>query len=137
MVNQSSTDHEAIRRAVREINEHWRGKRYDGIGAFLAEEAVIAPPGFGPRVCGRGAYVQSYRDYDEAATTLEFSASDPDVDVVGDVAVAVCPFRVVYQVQGTIHREHGYDILVFSRLRGEWKVVWRTMQITPEGEKAG
>lgn len=137
MRNEASTDHEAIRSAVREINEHWRAKQYDRIAALLADEAVIAPPGFGSRVRGRSAYVQSYRDYDEAATTLEFSPGDPEIDVIGEVAVTVCPFRVVYEIDGTTHREQGHDILVFSRSCGEWKVVWRTMQITRAGEQAG
>jgi ketosteroid isomerase-like protein len=134
-MSQTSSDHDAIRRALREINEHWREKRYDRIGALLAEGAVVAPPGLERRVCGRKAYVQSYRDYDEAARTLEFSAGDPQVDVIGDVAVAVCPFDVVYEAEGTIHREHGHDLLVFSRLRGRWKVAWRTMWSETQGPK--
>jgi ketosteroid isomerase-like protein len=123
MAERTFDDHDAIRDIVRAINDHWRKKRYDLIGDLLAEEAVIAPPGLQQRVRGRDAYVQSYRDYDEAASTLEFSAGDPQVDVIGDVAVAVCAFDVVYETGGTTHREHGSDLLVFSRLRGEWKVV--------------
>jgi len=135
MTKQASTDEAHIRSAVREINEHWRAGQYERIGAQLADDAVIATPGFDGRVCGRGAYIQSYRDYDQAATTLEFSAGEPQVDVIGDVAVAVTPFDVVYQLHGTRHHENGHDILVFARLRGEWKVVWRTMQVAPAGER--
>jgi ketosteroid isomerase-like protein len=136
MTNQASTDEAHVRIAVHEINEHWRTGQYERIGARLADDAVIAPPGFDGRVRGRAAYIQSYRDYDQAATTLEFSAGEPQVDVVGDVAVAVTPFDVVYELHGTRHHEKGHDILVFSRLRGEWTVVWRTMQVAPAGEKA-
>jgi ketosteroid isomerase-like protein len=130
MKNRSLPEREAVRCAVREITRRWREKQYDGIGALLTDEAVIAPPGFGFRVRGRADYVQSYRDYDETATTLEFDAAEPDVDVIGDVAVAVCPFRIVYEARGTVHREHGHDILVFSRIEGEWKVAWRTMHVS-------
>ena len=131
---QAPKDVDFIRSAVREINQHWRAGAYDLIGVLLAENAVIAPPGFARRVRGRGAYIQSYRDYDRAATTLEFSAGEPQVDVIEDVAVAVTPFDIAFDLQGTRHREHGHDILVFSRLRGEWKVVWRTTQSAPTGE---
>jgi len=123
MTKHASTDEEDIRSAVRQINEHWRAADYDRIGARLADEVVIAPPGFDRRVRGRGAYIRSYREYDQAATTLEFAAGEPQVDVVGDVAVAVTPFDVVYELEGTRHRENGHDILVFSRLRGDWMVV--------------
>jgi ketosteroid isomerase-like protein len=134
-MKQALTDEARIRSAAREINEHWRAGQYDHIGARLADDAVIAPAGFDGRVRRRGAYIQSYRDYDQTATTLEFSAGEPQVDVVGDVAVAVTPFDVVYEVDGTRHRENGHDILVFSRLRGEWTVVWRTMQVAPTGQE--
>jgi ketosteroid isomerase-like protein len=136
MTKQASTDEAHVRSAVHEINEHWRAGQYERIGARLADDAVIAPPGFDGRVRGRGAYVQSYRDYDQAATTLQFSAGEPQVDVVGDVAVAVTPFDVVYDLRGTRHHENGFDILVFSRQRGEWTVVWRTMQVAQAGNKA-
>jgi ketosteroid isomerase-like protein len=137
MTHSLSSDHEAIRDAVRAINENWQAKRYDRIGPLLAEEAVVAHPGFGSRTRGRTAYLQSYLDYDRAATTVEFVSDEPQVDVVGDTAVAVCPFRIVYDIKGTRHRERGHDILVFSRSRGEWKVVWRTMQTEPIAEQAG
>jgi ketosteroid isomerase-like protein len=62
MRKQASTDEAHLRSAVREINEHWRAGKYDRIGARLADDAVIAPPGFDGRVRGRAAYIQSYRD---------------------------------------------------------------------------
>ncbi len=137
MLKQRSDDEEAIRNAVREINDHWRAGEYDRIGPRLAGDVIIAPPGFDRRVRGRDAYVQSYRDYDQAVRTLDFAAGEPQVDVVGDVAVAVTPFEVGYEVHGTRHRESGHDILVFSRRHGEWMVVWRTMQTTPAEKNAG
>jgi ketosteroid isomerase-like protein len=135
MTNSSAShvdrDREAVRRIVGDINDHWRAKRYDQIGDQLAEGVVVAPPGTDARVRGRDAYVQSYRDYDAAATTLEFLAAEPQVDVIGDVAIARCPFDVTYVLKENTYRERGHDILVFSRSTGDWKVVWRTMHIEP------
>ncbi len=130
-MSQKSTDSELIRSIVQQINAHWSERRYNEIGAMIAENAVIAPPESDQRVRGREAYVQSYRDYDTAVTTQEFHPDEPQIDVVGDVAVAICPFRVVYELQGTTHREQGYDLLVLARNSGEWRVVWRTMETKP------
>lgn len=134
MNNQAQAEPEVIRHAVRIINERWRTKQYDRKGAFLAEKATIAPTGFDPLAHGRSAYVQSYRDYDKAVTTLEFSAGDQEVDIIGDVVVAVCSSSAVYEMGGAPHREPGHNILVFSRGAGKWRVSWRTMQFTWEGE---
>lgn len=92
---------------------------------------VIAPPGSTERVSGRDAYVGSYRQYDDTATTHEFRAETPQIDIVGGVAVAVCPFFIDYELQGTRHRESGKDLLVFRRIDGEWRVIWRSMQTEP------
>lgn len=127
-------DADALRAIVRAINDRWRGGRYDEIGDLLDQAVVVAPPGFTTRVRGRGAYVQAYRDYDAAATTLEFSAGEPQIDLAVDTAVAVCPFDVTYELNGKRYHERGHDILVFSRTSGEWKVVWRTMQSAPVEE---
>lgn len=124
-----ATIEETIRHVIERINTCWQEKRYDEIGAFLAEDAVIAAPGSNQRVRGRDAYVQSYRDYDQAVTTHEFNASDPQIDVVGNVAVAVCPFSVVYEMGGETYRESGRDILMFLKSGNNWIVVWRTMQV--------
>lgn len=121
-------DRGAIGIVIREINESWRAGRYDNIGRHLADDVVIAPPASDQRVRGREAYVQSYRDYDQAATTQEFSAGEPRIDVVGDVAVAVCPFFVVYELEGRILRERGTDLLVLARAGDGWRVCWRSMQ---------
>lgn len=137
MGDRESSDQEAIRRVVQQIHEFWLNKRYDDIGDLLSEHVVIAPPGFTGRVRGRDAYVQSYRDYDQAATTHEFSPGEPEIDIVGDVAVAVCPFFVVYELESKTYREAGRDVLVLSRKAGKWSVVWRTMQTEPADQNAG
>lgn len=136
MGDRESSNGEAVRRVVRQINELWLSKKYDEIGELLSEHAVIAPPGFGGRVCGREAYIQSYRDYDQVVTTHEFSPGESEIDIVGDVAIAVCPFFVVYEMQGKTHREQGHDVLVLSRAAGKWTVVWRTMQTESPEESA-
>lgn len=137
MRDRDSSDEEAIRYVVRQINELWLSKKYDEIRALLSEYVVIASPGFDRRVRGRDAYIQSYRDYDLAATTHEFSPGHPTIDIADNVAVAVCPFFVVYELEGKMYRESGRDILVLSRTAGGWRVSWRTMQSEPVQESAG
>lgn len=137
MEHRGSSDEASIRRIVRRINELWLSQRYAEIGELLSESAVVVLPGFTGRIRGREAYVQSYREYDQSARTLEFSPDDPEIDIVGEVAVSVCPFSIVYEVEGKTYREKGRDVLVLSRSGSEWKVAWRTMQIEQAEKSAG
>jgi hypothetical protein len=126
-----TADHLAIQRIILRINESWLTKRYEEIGSYLTEDVIIAPPGSENRIHGREAYVQSYRDYDQAAKTHKFTPSEPRIDIIGNVAVAVCPFLIVYEMQQKMFRENGNDLLVFARTAGEWRIAWRSMQTEP------
>ncbi|HUP64095.1 MAG TPA: nuclear transport factor 2 family protein [Thermoanaerobaculia bacterium] len=124
-------DEEAIREIIEKINESWLAGRYEEIGRNIDQDVVVAPPGSPARIAGRDAYVASYREYDEMARTHEFRMETSQVDVIGDVAVAITPFLVDYEMTAGRHRESGREILVFRRSGGEWRVVWRTMQTDP------
>jgi ketosteroid isomerase-like protein len=124
-------DADAIAAIVGHINESWRAQRYDDIGSHLAVDVVMAAPGSTVRLAGRDAYVQSYREYDRAAVTETFTPGEPQIDVIGDVAVATCPFSIVYRLEGTTYRERGQDILVLHRQPAGWRVVWRSMHTEP------
>ncbi|HVH25212.1 MAG TPA: nuclear transport factor 2 family protein [Vicinamibacterales bacterium] len=121
-----------IRRIVAAINDAWRGGNYDAIGQYVADHVVMAPPGQDARVMGRAAYVASFRQYSEVANTTQFSPGTPRVDVIDDTAVAVCPFGIVYEIEGTTYSEKGFDILVFARTGDGWKIVWRTLTSEPQ-----
>ena len=58
---------EAIKSIVHAINKCWRLKDYEGIGSYLADDVVIAPPQSDERIRGSAAYVKSYRNYDQLA----------------------------------------------------------------------
>lgn len=134
MNKQGSSPVDEIRDTVHRINELWLAKQYDAIGALVLEHAVIAVPGFSERIRGQAAYVQSYRDYDQACITHEFEPDEPQIDVMDDVAVAVTPFRIVYEINGQKYCERGHDLLVFARSADGWRVAWRNMQSTAADE---
>jgi ketosteroid isomerase-like protein len=121
-----------IRDIVAAINRAWRGGDYEAIGQYVEEHVVMAPPGLEGRVLGRAAYVASFRQFAEVATTHDFSQGTPHVDIIGDTAVAVCPFTIVYEMDGGTYREKGSDILVFARTSGTWRVAWRTLMSEPQ-----
>jgi ketosteroid isomerase-like protein len=125
-----------IRRIVAAINAAWQSGDFDAIGRHVADHVVMAPPGQDSRVLGRAAYVASFRQYTEVAKTHQFSPATPRVDVIGSTAVAVCPFTVVYEIEGTTYREKGFDTLVFARTIDGWKIVWRTVASEPQEQTA-
>lgn len=131
MLLKEMDDKARIRHIVRAINDAWRARRYDDIGNLVASDIVMAPPGADLRITGKDAFVQSFRDYDAVATTHEFKPGEPRVDIVGDTAVAMCPFEIVYELHGATYHERGTDLLVFSLSGEEWRVVWRTMSSEP------
>jgi hypothetical protein len=125
------TERNAILRVVNKINESWLAKNYDDLGSCLDENVIMAAPGSSNRLKGRTAYVQSFRDYDTVAKTLQINFEEILIDIIGDTAAAVCPFEVTYELKGKTYHERGSDILILTRKDSEWLVVWRTMQSEP------
>lgn len=116
----------SIQQCIQDMNAAWLEGRLDGLGQYFADNAVIAPPGGQNRVVGRDAVVDSFRQYNEQATTHAFEQRDLQIDTMGSTAVARLYFRVRYEYDGSIHEENGQDILVLTRSGGEWRIVWRT-----------
>lgn len=128
MQKENEEHKEMILNIIHRINDCWLNKQYDKIGDYISENVIVASPGTNKRMLGCTIYVQSYREYDRAVITKDFKAGDPEIDVVEDTAVALCPSFVVYEMNGKEYREQVRETLVFSRISGEWKIVWRTMQ---------
>ncbi len=121
---------------VRAINECWLEGRYDELRTYFSEDMVLAMPGLEERVEGREAIVDSYRQFGESAKVRVFEGGTPHVDVIGPTAVATAGFEIEYELGGTAYREAGTDLLVLQRDTGTWRVVWRTVVVSPsEGER--
>ena len=97
-----------IREIVAAINQAWVIGDYEAMGPLhrgaRRDGAARLEDG---RVLGRAAFVASYRQFAEVAKTREFSSGVPRVDVIGDTAVATCPFTIAYELEGATYREKG------------------------------
>ena len=127
MTGEHSQDHEAIAGLVRQINAAWTQGQPERLQAYFHEAMVIVPPGFQDRVEGRSACVESYREFVQSATVQRYHESSPDIDIVGDTAVATYRFEIVYTIDTTDFQEAGRDVFVFARSAGTWLAVWRTV----------
>jgi hypothetical protein len=39
---------------------------------------------------------------------------------------------MAYEMRGEVHKDSGYDLFVFSREKGKWLAVWRTILPVPD-----
>jgi ketosteroid isomerase-like protein len=124
-----------VRQIVGAIHHAWMTRRFGMLPQYFDPDVVVYPPGMETRVEGREACVKSYSDFASGATIQDFSVAEAAIDVYGATAVAVCPFRIVYEKDGATFRESGKDALVFTKRNGAWRVVWRTVSATPDNQK--
>jgi Domain of unknown function (DUF4440) len=88
-------------------------------------------PGFLLFGRGRDFAVQSYHDFVAQATVKQFSLERPEIDLCGETAIAQYKWTMTYTLQGQEFSEHGHDIFVFARRKGQWVAVWRAMLSEP------
>lgn len=116
-----------VQETVEALNRAWLEERYDELATFFHPLAVLVAPNFSARLEGREACIQTYREFGEAATVLEYIPERPEVDHWGSTAVAICPFFIVYELNNKTYREKGVDLLVLTYEGGSWQVVWRKL----------
>ena len=121
--------HDEIKAIVGKINDAWLNERFDELPQYFDENVVLAHPGFEKRTAGRAPLVESYAEFARTATIHHFNAQQPQVDVAGDTAITTMPWEMRYTYAGQTLEERGWDLLVFSRKGGQWRVVWRTVML--------
>ncbi|MDR7545230.1 MAG: nuclear transport factor 2 family protein [Armatimonadota bacterium] len=124
-------DRAAIGRLVEEINAAWVGGRPERLAAYFHEDMVIISPRFQDRVEGRDTCVASYGEFVAGTRIHHYHATDPDVHVVGDAAVATYRYAITYSIDTTDFQEVGWDVWVFVRVSGAWQAIWRTVVPAP------
>ena len=134
---------EESRQAVTEVvqtlsglSPAWRERRYETLAQFFAEDMVFTFPGFGGRLEGASAVVESYREFMDRVTLTAYTEATPAVDVWGETAVASFAWEMAWLAGGVPNRESGHDVFVFRRAApgAPWQAVWRTMTFAPPAE---
>jgi len=127
----ASNDEELVRALVGRINDAWLKGRPEDIPASLDgcfhERMTIRGPDFQNMANGKEACIRSYADFLKQASVRDCTLSDPDIQVVGDTAVAVYAWNMTYELSDQEYRETGRDVFVFTRDGDRWLAVWRVL----------
>lgn len=122
-----ASERERAAATLRRINQAWLDGRINDLVPFVHPDIVIVIPGFVGRAEGRDALLGGFRDFCENAAVHEFREHDLEVDVVGDTAVVMFRYEMVYERSGERYRATGRDLWVLQLEADEWRAVWRTM----------
>jgi len=125
-------DQEQIRSLLRRINEAWLEGHTERLNECFHDEVVVRGPDLKETARGREPCVKSYEDFIRLATVREFKASGPVIDLFGRVAVTTSPWKISYRMNDQEYHESGHDLLVLIREEAGWKVVWRTVLLSPQ-----
>src|SRR5262245_5329215 len=125
-------DNEEIRRLISGMSEAWLSGDTNRLNQYFHDQMTIRGPELQRLGAGRDVCVKSYEDFIQQTAILEYQESDPDVDLYGDTAVVVCPWKITYELKGQKYGEQGRDLLVLVRSESGWLVAWRAVFPQPQ-----
>jgi hypothetical protein len=123
---------EEIQDLISRINEAWLSGRAGELKDYFHDDMVIRGPDLTELARGRQSCVKSYEDFVQKALVRNFKASQPEVDLGEDLAVATFSWEISYEMQGQAHQEVGHDLYVFTRVGAQWQVIWRAVLLSPQ-----
>jgi len=116
---------------INRINEAWLGGRTGELNEYFHNDMVIRGPDLTEMARGRETCVKSYEDFVQKSLVRNFKASEPEVDLWDNSAVATYSWEITYEMQGQAHQELGRDLFVLTRAGGRWLVIWRAVLLSP------
>ena len=125
-------EQEQIRNLLSRINEAWLTGQTERLSDCFHNHMIVKGPDLQEMARGREACVKSYADFIRLATVGEFQASEPVIDLIGNVAVVTSPWKISYWMNDRDYHESGRDLLVFIREDGGWQVAWRSVLSSPQ-----
>jgi uncharacterized protein (TIGR02246 family) len=140
-------DRERVAGILAAINDAWRTGPPHQVAAairpYFSDDAVIVAPNLARVARGGDAVAASYQEFVETTRVLRAMLGTPEIDVLGDVAVATVTWHMLYVFDGTETVDTGHDVYVLRRREGGWLVCWREVLSSPvrldgaEAEPAG
>ena len=76
---------------------------------------------------GEKAAIASYEDFARSTQLVKCEIAEPQIDLVGDTAIASYPWTISYLLEGRRYDESGREIVVLMRDEVRWLVRWRTL----------
>jgi len=122
---------QAVADAVAQINRAWQNNDFAALLECFAEEAVMVGPGYKVLGRGRSFFVESYREFATSAAILQYSESDPVVEVFDQIAICAYSWTMTYRRDGAPSTEVGSDQFVLVRSNSKWQVLWRYLCFHP------
>jgi len=125
-------DTEEIRRLISGISQAWLKGDTNRLNQYFHQQMTISGPDLQRLGAGIDTCIKSYEDFVQQTNILEYSESEPSIDLYDDTAVVVCPWKITYEMKGQTYREQGRDLLVLVRHEHSWLVAWRAVFPQPE-----
>jgi hypothetical protein len=128
-------DLDEVRALMTRINDAWLKNPRSEMRATLedcfAEGMVMRGPAFQELGRGREVSVKSYEDFLDQAKVVSCKLDEPNIDMMGDTAVATLAWQMTYELSGQTYTESGHDLFVFVRSANRWQAAWRALLSSP------
>lgn len=126
-MNTTLADQKAVESLLKNIVAASNTGNLEELKKYFHSGMVIEGPGFQGRKEGRDQCIQHNEEFHRNVKIQSFKASDYQVKVWEDTAVASCYFEGQMETGGKVFTDTGRDLYVFSRKNGEWQAIWHSV----------
>ncbi|MFC2158082.1 YybH family protein [Acidobacteriota bacterium] len=111
--------------SIKDMNTAWMQSDFDKLRDHFHEDMIIVAPDNLRVGVGIDACIASYESFMSEGRINSFKDKHIAVDIIGNTAAATYEYDVDYEINKKRSIEEGKEVLVFSKVSGQWKLLWR------------
>ena len=116
-----------IKEILKSVNASWLSGKLDNLNKYFHENMIIVSPNIKILASGKENCIQSYIDFLNRATIIDYSDRDPEVHVFGNTGIAFYAYHIFWKIDEKTFRENGEELYVFNRNNDKWSIVMRKL----------
>ncbi len=123
-------EQENIKEILKKVNQAWSSGNPDDLKRYFDENIIILSPDMKILGSGKNNCVQSYIDFLNHATIIDFKENVPEVHIFDNTAIVFYRYSISWKSGDKLFNENGKEMYILDKKEDKWLIVLRKLMPT-------
>lgn len=116
-----------IEEVIKHFNRGWTKGEFNMLENIMYEDVIFVAPDLKTQILGMENCINTIKEYNVAASTSLFDATNTDIKMWDDMAVVTLSYYIEYTMNNKNYKENGTEFWMLKKFDQRWKIIWRAI----------